>query len=87
MPLSNYLLQSAVCTTVFYGYGFGLLGRVGTAEGVALALALWTAQLALSVLWLRWVAYGPAEWLWRVLTYGRRPLMRRARPDAAAAAA
>ena len=77
MPLTSYLLQSLVCTTVFYGYGLGFLGRVGIADGAALALLLWTAQLALSTLWLRHFAYGPAEWLWRALTYGRVPTMRR----------
>lgn len=87
MALSNYLLQSAVCTTLFYGYGFGLLGRVGVAGGVALALALWSAQLVISTLWLRRFSYGPAEWVWRSLTYGRRPSMRRARADTASVAA
>jgi uncharacterized protein len=76
MPLTSYLMQSLVCTTVFYGYGLGRLGTVGIAEGIGLALVLWTGQLALSTVWLRHFAHGPAEWLWRALTYGRRPRMR-----------
>jgi uncharacterized protein len=71
MALSNYLLQSLLCTTLFYGYGFGLLGQLGPAGGALLALAVWAASLAWSTLWLRRFSYGPAEWLWRTLTYGR----------------
>jgi uncharacterized protein len=71
MALSNYLAQSLVCTLAFYHYGFGLYGQVGVAGGVAFALALFAAQLAFSWLWLRRFAFGPAEWVWRSLTYGR----------------
>jgi len=85
MALTNYLLQSLVCTTLFYGYGVGLLGRLGAAAGLALALALWAAQLGLSVLWLRHFRYGPAEWLWRSLTYLRAQPMRRGQAGALAA--
>lgn len=69
--LSNYLLQSLVCTTIFYGYGLGLYGRVGPAAGLLLTLAVFAAQTALSMFWTRRFRFGPAEWLWRSLTYGR----------------
>jgi uncharacterized protein len=55
-----------------------LLGRVGVAAGAALALGIWSVPLALSTLWLRRFRLGPAEWLWRTLTYGCMPAMRRA---------
>jgi uncharacterized protein len=71
MPLSNYVLQSLVCTTIFYGYGAGLLGSLGPAALAALALAVWGGQLVLSTLWLRRFRCGPLEGLWRSLTYGR----------------
>ncbi len=71
MPLTNYLLQSLVCTTLFYGYGLGLLGRIGPAGGVVLAIVIWLLQLAGSGFWLARFRHGPAEWLWRWLTYGR----------------
>jgi len=77
MALTNYLLQSLVCTTLFYGYGFGLLGRFGAAAGLVLTLAIWVAQLGLSTLWLRYFRYGPAEWLWRSVTYRSVQPMRR----------
>jgi uncharacterized protein len=83
MALSNYLMQSIICTTVFYSYGLGLFGKVGAFAGLALTLGLWLAQLIFSLLWLRAFRFGPMEWLWRSLTYGRRQPMRRdSRPPA-----
>jgi len=74
MPLSNYLLQTLIATTIFYGWGFGLWGKVGPAWGLALAFAIFfVIQVPLSLWWLRRFEYGPMEWLWRVLTYGHRP--------------
>ncbi|HEU4405587.1 MAG TPA: DUF418 domain-containing protein [Polyangiaceae bacterium] len=71
MALTNYLMQSAVCTSLFYAYGAGLYGRVGIVALQGIALALWATQIALSTAWLRRFRQGPAEWLWRTLTYGR----------------
>ncbi|BCW95037.1 MAG: DUF418 domain-containing protein [Fimbriimonadales bacterium] len=77
MALTNYLTQSVVCTLLFYGYGLGLHAKVGVAQGAGIALALWGVQVVVSMLWLAQHAYGPMEWLWRSLTYGRRmPLQR-----------
>lgn len=79
MALTNYLLQSLICTTIFYGYGFGMFGRVGNLPGLLLAITIWLAQIPLSNWWLARFRFGPAEWLWRTLTYGAAPPMR-ARP-------
>ncbi len=73
--LSNYLLQSVICSCLFYGYGLGLYGKVGPAVGLVLAVIIFLAQVPLSVLWLRHLRFGPAEWLWRTLTYGQMPPM------------
>jgi uncharacterized protein len=74
MPLTNYLMQTAICTTLFYGWGLGLWGTVGPAAQLALAFAIFfLVQVPLSILWLRGFNYGPLEYLWRVLTYGRLP--------------
>ncbi len=67
--LSNYLFQTLVATTVFYGYGLGLFGHVSRVEQLGIVLAIWTVQVVLSVLWLRRYRYGPVEWAWRKLTY------------------
>lgn len=61
--LSSYLLQSVVCTLVFYGYGLGLYGKVGPAVTGVLTLLLFSAQMGLSRRWLEQHAFGPIEWL------------------------
>ena len=71
MSLSVYLLESIVVSTLAYGYGFGLFGRVGPLAGVALALAVWLALSAMAVVWMRAFRYGPFEWALRSFTYGR----------------
>lgn len=76
MALSNYLLHSVVFTTLFYGYGFGLFGSLSRAGLTGLVPLMWALQLAASPAWLRRYRHGPAEWLWRGLTYGVRPRMR-----------
>jgi uncharacterized protein len=77
MALSNYLLQSLVCTSIFYSYGLGLFGSVGRMVGLGLAVIIFGAQVLLSTLWLKFFRNGPMEWLWRSLTYGKRQPLRR----------
>jgi uncharacterized protein len=73
MPLTNYLMQTAICTALFYGWGFGLWGRVGPAAAMALALAIFFAvQVPWSLWWLRSHDRGPLEAMWARLTYGKR---------------
>ncbi len=76
MALTNYLLQTLICTTLFNAYGLGLYGKVGPAAAALLATAIYLLQVALSVLWIRHFRFGPAEWLWRSATYGRLQPMR-----------
>lgn len=67
---SNYVLQTVLATSIFYGHGLGLFGRVTRVEALGIVVAIWAVQIPLSVLWLRYFRFGPLEWLWRVLTYG-----------------
>ncbi len=71
MALSNYLMQTLTCTTIFYHYGLGFYGKVGPAAGVGLTLLIYGLQIPLSVWWLKHFRFGPVEWLWRTLTYGK----------------
>ncbi|MCI2430105.1 DUF418 domain-containing protein [Candidatus Acetothermia bacterium] len=69
--LSNYLLQTLICTTIFYGYGLGFYGQIGPAAGIALTIAIFSLQILLSNWWVKRFHFGPFEWLWRSLTYGK----------------
>jgi uncharacterized protein len=80
MALSNYLTHSIVCTTLFYGYGFGLFGQINRTGLAAIVLTIWVFQLVVSPIWLKYFRFGPAEWLWRSLTYWRLQPMR-SRPE------
>ena len=85
LSLTNYVLQSVVGVAFFYGYGLGWWGRFGITWGLVFLVALFGFQVLLSAWWLRHFAFGPLEWVWRCLTYGRRlPLRAGARRETAA---
>ena len=67
MALTNYLMQSVIATTLFYGYGFGLYDKFSATESTLLALLILVAQIGLSKLWLSRYPMGPMEWVWRRL--------------------
>jgi uncharacterized protein len=75
--LSNYILQSVICSFVFTGYGFALYGRLQRYQLYYVVAASWVVSLALSPIWLRRYRFGPLEWCWRSLTYWKRQAMRR----------
>jgi uncharacterized protein len=77
MALTNYLVQSIVLSFVFYGYGLGLFGRIGSASAASLGLLLYLAQIQFSKLWSARYRFGPFEWLWRSAAYGQSQPMRR----------
>lgn len=78
MALSNYLMQTIICTWLFYGFGpgLGLYGQLERHELYYVVGAIWLAELAWSVVWLRYFRFGPFEWLWRSLTYWQRQPLR-----------
>ncbi|MFY0568387.1 DUF418 domain-containing protein [Archangium lansingense] len=77
MALTNYLCQTLISQFIYYGYGFNLIGKQGPAECLLLMSSLFCVQVWLSHLWLARFRFGPAEWVWRCLTYGQRqPLLR-----------
>ncbi|MFQ3475740.1 DUF418 domain-containing protein [Halonotius sp. F2-221B] len=73
---SNYLLQTLLATSIFYGHGLGLFGSVTRVEQAGIVVAIWAIQIVLSVVWLRYFRFGPMEWVWRAVTYGERPPLR-----------
>lgn len=66
MALTNYLLQTLICTTLFYH--LGLFMRFDRLQLLAFVPPIWAVNLLVSSLWLRRFRQGPVEWLWRQLT-------------------
>jgi uncharacterized protein len=78
MAFTNYIMQTVICTTIFYGHGLGLFGQVERAPQLGIVVAVWAMQLIVSPIWLRHFTFGPLEWLWRSLIYlERQPFRRR----------
>jgi uncharacterized protein len=69
MALTNYIMNSVVLTTIFYGYAGGMFGEVGRAAQLGMVFAIIAIQALLSFLWLKLFRFGPLEWLWRSLSY------------------
>jgi uncharacterized protein len=77
MALTSYLLQSLICTFIFYGWGLGLAGKVRVVHLLPITLAVFIVEALISRAWLSRFRFGPAEWLWRSMTYGRIQPLRR----------
>ncbi|WP_288379004.1 DUF418 domain-containing protein [uncultured Massilia sp.] len=75
MALTNYLMQSLIASTFFFGYGFGNFGASRVDQMLFVAVVV-IFQIALSHFWLARFRYGPMEWLWRAVTYWAIPPMR-----------
>ncbi|MEO8010185.1 MAG: DUF418 domain-containing protein [Dokdonella sp.] len=71
MALTQYLLQSVICTTIFYGFGIGLYGKLPMIWVLLLGVSLFALQVIASWIWLAHFRLGPVEWVWRRLSYGR----------------
>lgn len=69
MAFTNYIMHTVICTTLFYGHGFGLFGKVERLGQFGIVLIILGIQLIISPIWLRYFVFGPLEWLWRSLTY------------------
>jgi len=69
LALTNYLSQSIICNLIFMGFGLGLFGDLERYQVYFVVLAVWIFQILFSLFWLRFYRFGPAEWLWRSLTY------------------
>ncbi len=81
MALTNYLSQTVIALLLFYGYGLGLIGTLGVKALIAIPLGIFVLQIGVSHLWLSRFRFGPAEWVWRSLSYGKAQPMRRTRDE------
>ncbi len=79
MALTNYVMQSLICSVIFYGFGLGLFERIGAALLLVFTAVIYFLQILFSIAWLKRFQYGPLEWVWRSLTYRKRqPFVRQA---------
>lgn len=77
IALTNYLAQSVICNTIFMGFGFGLVAELERYQIYYVVFGVWVFQLIFSSVWLKYYRFGPAEWLWRSLTYKEKQMLRR----------
>ncbi len=77
MALTNYLTHSVICMIIFTGVGFGLFGKLERYELLYVVFSIWIFQLIISPIWLKYFHYGPAEWVWRRLSYLNDPPFRK----------
>lgn len=77
MALTNYIMHSVICMFVFTGVGFGLFGKLQRHELLYVVFSIWIFQLILSPIWLKYYYFGPLEWLWRYLSYLKKPIFKK----------
>lgn len=71
MALTNYIGQSLCGVVLFYGIGLGFGADTGLIYVLLIAIGVYIIAIVFSHLWLRFFQYGPLEWVWRMLTYGK----------------
>ncbi|MFC6859544.1 DUF418 domain-containing protein [Zunongwangia atlantica] len=71
MALSNYILQSIIGVIIFNGIGFSLYQKLSLAQCFFTAIGIFIFQVILSEIWLQYFKFGPLEWCWRCLSYGK----------------
>jgi len=76
MTLTNYLMQSIICSLYFYGYGFKMFGMLQRYQLYYVVVSIWIFQIIFSNVWLQYFKFGPFEWLWRSLTYWKKQPMK-----------
>lgn len=77
MALTNYIMHSIICMFVFTGVGFGLFGELQRHQLLYVVFSIWIFQLILSPIWLKYYHFGPLEWLWRYLSYLKKPAFKK----------
>ena len=75
LALSNYIMQTLFSIWLFYGVGWGLIGVFERYQLTYVCLAVWAVQIMFSIKWLKHFQFGPLEWVWRSLIYGKRQPM------------
>lgn len=77
MALSIYIMQSLICTSLFYGYGAGWYGQLSLSQLMLVVVLIWWLQWVFAYYWLKYCYFGPLEWVWRRLVYQQPQVLRR----------
>lgn len=77
MALTNYIMQTVTAVCIFYGIGLGLGAKTGVFYVFLISIGVYILQVIYSNVWLKYFEYGPVEWIWRQVTYGKRLKLRR----------
>jgi uncharacterized protein len=77
MALTNYLMQTIIGITLYYGVGFGFGGHIGPAVFIPIGLGVYALQILYSNIWFKYFNYGPMEWIWRQMTYWKKLPLRK----------
>lgn len=77
MALTNYLFQTIISIIIFYNVGFGFAGKFGFTLIIGITVMIFIIQILLSKLWLNYFRFGPIEWIWRQLAYGKNLSLRK----------
>ncbi|HLR66534.1 DUF418 domain-containing protein [Virgibacillus alimentarius] len=83
LSLTNYIMQTIICTFIFYGYGLGLFAKMGVTFSIVLGIIIFRLQLYASTLYLKYFKQGPLEWLLRIFIYFKAPTKKRLRTEKA----
>ena len=84
MALTNYIMQTVIAISIFYGIGLGLGAKTGVFYAFLISICVYIFQVIFSNIWFRYFLYGPVEWIWRQVTYGKRLKLRRVNTESAA---
>lgn len=77
LALTNYLITNLVFAVIAYSWGLALYGQVKPFAGLTVAVLVFPLQVVISQWWMRRFSFGPFEWCWRSMTYGKLPALRR----------
>jgi len=77
LALTHYIMQSVICGLLFYGHGFGLMGKVSRTWQMVTVILIVAFQVMFSMMWFKYYRFGPLEWVWRSLTYRKLQPMKR----------
>lgn len=82
MALTNYILQTVIGVSIFYGVGLGLGQTIGPIYFIPIVIGIYALQVIFSNMWFKYFQYGPLEWVWRKLTYGKALSLKKKSPVA-----